>query len=112
MKNPKERKKIKDILQERIDSGMVIESKFQTKDLITEFQTSMDRKLELFEIPEKNTMIKADEINGIRIPTRGKPVMKYSNQELKMIQESKNSFNNFITEMYPDLNPPRKKINH
>ncbi|MBL7169536.1 MAG: hypothetical protein ISS48_00780 [Candidatus Aenigmarchaeota archaeon] len=112
MINPKERKKIKDILQERINPDMVIESKFQTKDLMAEFQSSVNRKLELFEAPEVNNMIKTDEFNGIRIPIRGKSQVKYANQELRMVQEAKNSFNNFITEMYPDLNLPRKKINH
>ncbi len=91
---------------------MMIENKFQTKDLMTELNTNINRKLELFETPEANNMIKTDEINGIRIPTRGKPQVKYANQELRKVHEAKKSFNNFITEMYPDLNQPRKKINY
>ena len=110
MKIQRKRKNISDILQERMTPDMMMQDMFQSGDLLSESQVNIDRKLGIFERQDEELMIKANEFNGLSIPTKGKPMVKYSNQDLKMIQESKDSFSSFITEMYPDLNSPKNKV--
>jgi hypothetical protein len=102
------REKFNRILKKRLKSDLLLKNNFDNNELLKDFQDTMNKKLETMNDFKDRLIPKKYEINGIRIPTRGKSSLKYSNQELMMVNETKNSLNNFLADMYPSIFPSKK----